>query len=308
MPINEYRTVSIPVDDQQIFIPWIKAQIERSSAAERMIGLQALHQLLTVNDYKVIFWHQQGVQTLQHLIVAPKPDGPKHLQQLYYAVKCLWLMSYHEEIRLTLTDPVLITNMVEILKTVGKDKVLRLTLGTLRNVMDVGKNAEQMISVDIVRQLNLFGSRRWADEDVDADLAKLAAFLESKVDALTSFDVYKYELLGHTLNWNSPIHRSERFWRTNINRFDDDDYAPLRQLRAILTSQEISSEKPSVLAVACWDAGEIIRQHPQRKFVLQQVDLKTPLMTHLRHPSEEVKKEALLALQKIMVTNWESLQ
>lgn len=291
-----------------MFIPWVKAQIERSSPAERMIGLQALHQLLTVNEYKVIFWHQQGVQTLQHLIVAPQPDGPKHLQQLYLAVKSLWLLSYNEEIRVTLTDPVLISNMVDVLKNVNKDKVLRLTLSTLCNVMEIGKNAEQMISVDIMRCLNLFLQKRWADEDVDSDLTKLTNFLESKVDALSSFDVYKYELLGQTLNWSSPVHRSERFWRTNINRFDEDDYASLHQLRAILTSQDIASTKPVVLAVACWDVGEIIRQHPQRKFVLQQVDLKTPIMAHLRHPDEEVKKEALLALQKIMVTNWESLQ
>lgn len=295
----------MPQGDQQVFIPWVKAQCERSSPAERMIGLQALHQLLTVDEYKIIFWHQQGVQTLQHLIVAPQPDGPKHLQQLYLSVKSLWLLSYNEEIRVTLSDPVLITNMVDILKTVNKDKVLRLILSTLCNVMEVGKNAEQMISVDIMRQLNLFLQKRWADEDVDTDLSKLVGFLESKVDALSSFDVYKYELLGQTLSWNSPVHRSERFWRTNINRFDEEDYAPLRQLRAILTTPEM---KASVIAVACWDVGEIIRQHPQRKFVLQQVDIKTPIMAHLRHNDEEVKKEALLALQKIMVTNWESLQ
>lgn len=273
-----------------------------------MIGLQALHQLLTLNEYKVIFWHQQGIETLQHLIVAPKLDGPKRLQQLYLSVKCLWLLSYHEEIQLTLTSPVLISNLVEILKLVGKDKVLRLTLSTLRNLMRVGKNAELMISYGIVRCLNLFLQKSWADEDVDADLTALTEFLENKVDALTSFDVYKYELLGQKLDWTSPVHRSERFWRTNINRFDEDDYAPLKQLRAILTNEELISTSPTVIAVACWDVGEIIRQHPQRKFVLQKVDLKGPIMSLLHHPSEEVKKEALLALQKIMVTNWESLQ
>lgn len=303
-----YRNVEIPEGDQLVFIPWLKAQCEKPSPAERMIGLQALQQLLTVNEYKVIFWHQQGIDTLQHLVVAPKMDGPKHLQQLYFAVKCLWLLSYHEEIRLTLTNPVLISNMVEILKLVGKDKVVRLTLSTLRNLMDVGKNAELLISYGIVRCLNLFLQKRWADEDVDADLAAMTGYLEDKVNALTSFDVYKYELLGQKLDWSSPVHRSERFWRTNINRFDEDDYAPLRQLHQILTNQELADTNPTAIAVACWDVGEIIRQHPNRKFVLQKVDLKGPIMTHLHNTSDEVKKEALLALQKIMVTNWESLQ
>lgn len=295
----------IPETDQQVFVPWFKSQLERPSVTERMVALQSLHQLLTVNKYKLIFFHQQGLETLKGLIVAPKGDGPKHLQQLYLSVKCLWLMSYHEEIRTALTDPVLISNLVEILKLVGKDKVLRLVLSTLRNIMDVAKNAELLISYGIVRSLNLFLQKRWADEDVDADLAALQAFLEGKVNDLTSFDVYKYELLGLKLDWSSPVHRSERFWRTNINRFDDDDFAALRSLRTILTTADINT---TVLSVACWDVGEIIRQHPQRKFVLQKVDLKTPIMGLLAHHDDEVKKEALLALQKIMVTNWESLQ
>jgi V-type H+-transporting ATPase subunit H len=297
--------VEIPQVDQQVFIPWLKQQCEKSSPAERMIGLQALHQLLTVNDYKLIFWHLQGVEVLQHLAVAPKVDGPKHTQQLYLAVKCLWLLSYHEDIKVALNSPVMISNLVEILKSVSKDKIVRLTLSTLRNLMDIGKNAELMISYGIIRCLNLFLQKRWADEDIDADLAALQTYLEDKVNDLTSFDVYKYELLGMKLDWSSPVHRSERFWRTNVNRFDEDDYAALKQLRLILTSPDSSA---TVLAVASWDVGEIIRQHPQRKFVLQKVDLKTPVMALLHHPSEEVKKESLLALQKIMVTNWESLQ
>lgn len=298
--------VPIPVEDQQVFIPWLKLQCEKESVAEKMIGLQSLQQLLTINDYKVIFWHQQGVEVLQHLVKAPEPgDGPKNIQQLYLAIKCLWLLSYNEEIRVTLTSPILISNLVDILKYVSKDKVVRLTLGTLRNLLDVAQNNELMISYGIMRCLDLFMNRRWGDEDIDADLAVLQSTLEAKVNDLTSFDVYKNELLSLKLDWSSPVHRSERFWRTNINRFDEDDYSALKKLKEILTFPESSA---SVLAVACWDVGEIIRQHPNRKFVLKQVDLKSPVMTLLHHSSPEVKKEALLALQKIMVTNWESLQ
>jgi hypothetical protein len=45
-----------------------------------------------------------------------------------------------------------------------------------------------------------------------------------------------------------------------------------------------------------------------RNRILQHIGAKVPIMSLLAHGNDEVQKEALLALQKLMVTNWEYLR
>jgi len=54
--------------------------------------------------------------------------------------------------------------------------------------------------------------------------------------------------------------------------------------------------------------GQFTRFHPRGKQIIQQLDVKTLLMKLLTHLDEDVRREALTALQKLMVQNWEYLQ
>lgn len=204
-----------------------------------------------------------------------------------------------------MTEPILISNLVEILKnTKTIEKVIRVVLATLRNILDIGDNNELMISYGIMRCLGLFQNKKWGDEEIEGNLEILQNALEKKVNDLSSFDIYKNELLSKKLDWNTPSHKSERFWKANILRFDEDNYKVAHILADILKDK---NQKPSVLAVACWDAGELVKHHPNKRFLLMSVDIKESVMRLLDFPDNEVKKEALRALQKVMVTNWQNL-
>jgi hypothetical protein len=63
-------------------------------------------------------------------------------------------------------------------------------------------------------------NKKWGDEDIEGDLQVLQDTLEKKVNDLSSFDMYKNELLSKKLDWSSPPHRSEKFWRQNVLRFE----------------------------------------------------------------------------------------
>jgi hypothetical protein len=59
------------------------------------------------------------------------------------------------------------------------------------------------------------------------------------------------------------------------------------------------------------DLGEFARFHPDGRIIVQKLGGKTKLMEILSASSKHshaVAKQALLAVQKLMVTNWESLQ
>ncbi|XP_049852072.1 V-type proton ATPase subunit H-like [Schistocerca gregaria] len=274
-----------------------------STGLPQKLAMTFLQKILTVSKYRFIFWEQGGLEALTVYVHLHTEDF-KNTQLLYEVMHCLWLMSFKEKIRWTFTDPVLISDLIEILKHVSKDKVIRLTLATLCNILNVGQNNQMMISYGIMRCIDIFSTKKWSDEDISESLETLKVTLEKEVVNLSSFDVYKNEVLGLKLDMSSPIHKSPTFWHSNISRFDENNYFIIRKLIEILRDPNVSSK---VLAVACWDVGEIIRFHPQRNFVLKQIDLKSPVILLIDHPDAEVKKEALLALQKFMIINWELL-
>src|SRR4051794_14268200 len=56
----------------------------------------------------------------------------KNVQLLYQTIYCLWLLSYNGNIAEGMNDTRVIPNLVEILKTATKEKVIRMSLATLR--------------------------------------------------------------------------------------------------------------------------------------------------------------------------------
>lgn len=57
-------------------------------------------------------------------------------------------------------------------------------------------------------------------------------------------------MLSGSLDW-SPMHSSEGFWRSHVDKFEDKDFQLLRVLLKLLES----SRETRTLAVACNDVG-----------------------------------------------------
>jgi len=319
-----------------------------SSGFERKINvaLNSLRVLFGVNAFRKLFVNstrlEDGLSVLMHFITyedrieeitigknpnskkkqargvtsAPE-DGKKkgpNFQLIYEAVYCLWCLSFNKEVKEKLVDPKLIYNLCHIVKRcTNKVKVIRVTLATLNNLLGVGKNNELMYSYGLLTSLNLLKQKRWGDEELENDIKEVEQSLEKDVDELTSWDRYKNEVLAQNLEW-SPAHKSAKFWQENYMKFEEEDYLVLRNLEAMLTN----SNNLQVLAIACWDIGEFVRVHPQGKRICDRLQLKVPIMKLLSlgeskdgpvsEETQQVTKEALTALQKLMITNWEYLQ
>merc|ERR1712222_224205 len=113
---------------------------------------------------------------------------------------------------------------------------------------------------------------------------------------------YVTEVRSGRLEWR-PVHRSEKFWRENAAKPNDKNYELLRILITLLES----TKEPLVLSVACFDLGEYVRHYQRGKHVLETLGGKTMVMALLSHDDPNVRYEALLAVQKLMVHNWEYL-
>jgi len=265
------------------------------------ITLSGLRILLAKSKYRTVFVKEGG---LKPLIKISLYDELLNFQRLYESGYCLWLLSFNTEAKEQMIDPKLIHNLCHVAKRIQKEKVVRVAIATLRNLIGVGKNNELMISYGLHKTVQMLLAKKWGDEDIESDLTELEKALAEGVDMLSSWSRYFNEVLSRKLEW-SPSHKSDRFWTENFLRFEENNFQALLILQEIL--QKSTDKK--ILAIACWDIGQFTRFHPRGKQIVQQLDIKAPLMKLLTgHGDEDVRKEALNALQKLMVQNWEYLQ
>jgi V-type H+-transporting ATPase subunit H len=80
--------------------------------------------------------------------------------------------------------------------------------------------------------------------------------LEKNRKILSSFEKYVKEINTEVLDW-TPCH-SEKFWRENVKRFEEQDFYLVRKLVLL-----IDSGNDKTVAVACYDLGEFCRFHNQ---------------------------------------------
>jgi len=268
--------------------------------------LRNLRTLLKVPKYRLIFARESGVEPLFELTLlndnVPLTAGKIEIE--YQALYCLWLLSYHNQVQKVLAIAPLFSNLCHLLRVCQeRDKVVRVVLALLRNLSEVGDNKKTMLSCGLERILAQLKSRSslMADKDVAEDITFLEGALDTVREELTSFDVYLREVQVRSLDWSSPVHKSEKFWRENCLQIEN--AGVLQMLKNILDTED----EANILCVACWDIGEFIQFHPHGKVLVQQVHMKEPIMRLLSHKDSKVSSQALLTLQKLMVTNWEYL-
>lgn len=221
--------------------------------------------------------------------------------------------------------------LADILSDCAKEKVTRIILAVFRNLIEKPEDAQvskehciAMVQCKVLKQLSILEQRRFDDEDITGDVEFLTEKLQNSVQDLSSFDEYSTEVKSARLEW-SPVHKSAKFWRENAQRLNEKNYELLRILVHLLET----STDPLVLAgknslvlfyvkhkilklpftqlVASFDIGEYVRHYPRGKNVIEQLGGKQLVMQLLSHEDPNVRYEALLAVQKLMVHNWEYL-
>jgi len=261
-------------------------------------------------------------QTLSLLLDKARDVG--NVQLLYQIGFCLWLLSYDPEIADAMTQTDVVVNMLKVMKSVSKEKVIRVCLACLRNLVGTEVGNETMIENDALKQLAVLRNRKWSDEEVREDLDYITDCLMRSVRVLSSLDIYSKEVASGKLEW-TPVHSSETFWRDNVTKIcpmggSVDSAVELRALVSLLHNlmkkPSRDAEELTTLSVVCHDLGEFARFHPQGKKILQSdtwdgKSTKDQLMQMMSTPpdsNEDVSKQALTAIHKMMVTNWQFLE
>jgi len=304
----------IPIDEASFYINWLREILRTDDNSVVELALNCLRRVLRREQYRARF-SSRGIEEIRTILTG------KHvtMQLQYLSVLCLWILSFTPQIAATLDndDQHIIAAVVGTVRTAKKDKVIRICLALLRNLVEKAghpsvtngaairrRYCTLIISLKFLPLLQTWiQQKNIPDEDADEDAQFLKTHLEEAFEHMSTYDQYEAELHSGELSW-TPAHRSDQFWFENATRLNENNY----ELLKILVQVVKDSDQPEMIAVAAHDIGEYIRYYPHGKKALDELGAKGAIMAHMVDSSDPtVRYEALIAIQKIMTHNWEFL-
>eukprot|EP00178_Gracilaria_changii_P028105 TRINITY_DN958_c0_g1_i1.p2 TRINITY_DN958_c0_g1~~TRINITY_DN958_c0_g1_i1.p2 ORF type:complete len:525 (+),score=110.77 TRINITY_DN958_c0_g1_i1:1485-3059(+) len=231
------------------------------------------------------------------------------VQVAYQAIFCLWLLSFvnqqdsnataMEAVSDALEEAAVPRRLTHILRDVWAEKVVRVSLATLRNMLTMSsKLRKEMVGAGLVNAIQSLCFRRWNDEDIRDDLRVVDDALQSELASMSNFDVYKGEVLSGALEW-TPAHTDDTFWEENAEKLERNKQEVLRCLVRLLHQ----SNDATVLAVACNDLAQFIKHNPRGRLIAQSLGVKGRLMELMVTGEGEVRRYALNCVQ-VMLIRW----
>lgn len=143
--------------------------------------------------------------------------------------------------------------------------------------------------------------RHLTDEDAVEDLEALDTMLDEYTKGQTTFDEYADEVQSGHLRW-SPPHRNANFWRENSKKIMESKELP-KKISEIIGKNWENDKK--VLAIACNDIGNLVREAPEHRSTLEKLGLKARVMELMADADETVRWESLKAVGEWMRYSFE---
>ncbi|XP_022700365.1 V-type proton ATPase subunit H-like isoform X1 [Varroa jacobsoni] len=290
--------------DLSKYLIWLRNQLKLPNNEYVQSAARCLQMMLRIDDYRKPFDAVNGINTIVEVLRV----GQLNFQMQYQCTFCLWVLAFNGPLCARMSQMNIVPVLADLLTQSQKEKVTRIVLATLRNFLEkpeepsiVRENSINMIQCKVLKNLVNLQQNPREDPDVAEDITYLVEKLQILEQDMSSFDEYVNEIKTGRLEW-SPVHSSEKFWRENAEKLNEKNYELLKMLISLL-----ESEDPLIVTVAAHDLGEYVRHYPRGKQVIEKLNGKHRVMQLLSHGDPNVRYEALLCVQKLMVHNWEYL-
>lgn len=300
----------MPDKELRDYLLWTKEQVEEKNLYKDTL-CRCLQMLFRIDYYRLAFYKLNGVESLVTYLNASLTSTTSKDQMQYQVVNCIWLLTFNEQIASRIqNNHMVIPVLADILNSTEKEKVKRIIVATLRNLLEKTNSQEiqktnclSMLQSRVKKILEIMQQVQTDDPEITEDVEFLDKKLETLVMDVSSFDEYTLEITSNRLSW-SPAHKSDKFWRENAQKFNENNFFLVKKLIEMLKNEQTS---PQVLEIVLNDIGQYVRYYQRGKNVIEQLDGKSIIMSMLSHPNSDVKHQALLCIQKLMVHHWEYL-
>jgi len=192
--------------------------------------------------------------------------------------------------------------MINLIASARKEKVRRIYLQVIGCLSEVPNFAEMCVMYGLYATLTRLSEENFKDDDIPSIVEGLMTKLRPHVRVMSSMERYEKELKTKTLEMG-PVH-SEKFWKKNYMKFEKNDFQLIKDLTALLDSQDANTVK-----VAAYDIGEFARLYPDGRRIVSKFGAKNKLFSILdKCEDEDQRKQVLLATQKILVVSWQNIE
>ena len=259
--------------------------------------LDGLLNLLKHDSYRISVFEVFGTM---EKILAVSVETPA---ALYKALFCVWVSSFNDEVLrkiLAKRSETLVTLLTSTFTDCRVEKILRMGLSVVKNLMASPTIAEALVESGILHAIQPLEYEKWRDSELYDEIRSAAARIAHETSKHSNFDRYEKELASGQLR-RGFIH-SEKFWLENYQNFERENFAPVQRLINLLGSSDSTTQ-----AVACHDLGEFARLHPSGKRIIAKLNGKNVVMSLMTSANREVAKEALLCTQKLMLNQWDKV-
>ncbi|KAG4304290.1 hypothetical protein PORY_002265 [Pneumocystis oryctolagi] len=282
-----------------LFFEWISSLCQSSDHNIQDLAVQALIDTLKDSFSRLLFWKESTY--MQNLICILK-NNQENLQLQYHTLLVIWLITFESKISKEINRRhSIILILVNLLKIVIKEKIIRVIYAILRNLINLAhsENLSTMLSVKLLPLTETISDKKWLDKEVIEDMEFVKSSLKANLEELATFDEYVLEIESGHLSW-TPSHSSEKFWKENAFKLMNNDSLLLKKLVRLL----VASKDPLVLAVATHDIGKFIQQCPNGRSYAQKLGAKQKVMELMTHSDSDVKYEALKTVRQFMSQPW----
>ena len=262
----------------------------------------ALFQLLNKPAFSQAFVDAMPFATFARTYAVLAQTGDNDLVYAFFHV--VWLLTFNRALIEHDFPEDLIGIFSAVMLKVKVERITRIILLALTNLIKIDWYVRLLIQNDYTRIIPVLLTRQFSDDDILGLLQNIDDAVQKMVTETSSMQSYLDELKIGKLKW-SPMHRSESFWVENILNFEANGWELVKRLRQVITAD---GADPVCVSVACFDLGEVARYHPLGRKVMNELDIKSVLLTLSQSDQPEVKKNALSALQKIMLQHWDMIQ
>ncbi|CDZ96853.1 Vacuolar H-ATPase V1 sector, subunit H [Phaffia rhodozyma] len=286
--------------------------LQAPSPHSKEIALQSLALLLSVTSIRSSIWalEDTSIPVLSSLskilrsISGASPAGQgvvrdANPQVMYWVGFCFWELTFDRQVCEGIDKKLnLVPHLLSLAQSSPKQKVLRITLATFRNLITLAPqvNVPAMLAARVAPFVeSLKGRKLGEDTELEDDLNVLGDVLKEARSNLSTWDEYASEVESGHLAW-SPIHESEDFWKENATKLNEKD----GKLIKILVDLLKASDDPVVLAVACADIGHYVKNYESGKKLVNNMGAKTRVMALMTHENPDVRYRALLAVQRLI--------
>eukprot|EP00928_Gymnodinium_smaydae_P053940 TRINITY_DN3780_c0_g4_i1.p2 TRINITY_DN3780_c0_g4~~TRINITY_DN3780_c0_g4_i1.p2 ORF type:complete len:462 (+),score=140.13 TRINITY_DN3780_c0_g4_i1:74-1387(+) len=275
--------------------------LAQSTGCSDLGVLEATCNLLKSDKYRAKVWRHPGVA--DNLVNFDPETAQSQVQ--YKSLFGMWLATYDQALVGNFKALKVVAKVKDVVRVSRIEKVVRMALTLLRNMLKHKELGEEVVEsglLDLVQQLEF---EKWRDAELYDDIRELSQLIANAVQELSNFERYERELSSGKLTW-SFVHTS-KFWGENVMKFDQNDFRAVKTLATLLLNPDTDA---TTLAVACHDVGEFCALHPLGKKKAAQFAIKERVMELMGAKGDEyrdLRREALLCCQKIMLNKWQDI-